>query len=416
MAFWNRKAPAASALDVLEAAEERSLDIFDVWGEAGHHSGLDGTLTGRHISTARALQMVAVWACVSIVADNVSTMPLELFHLGKQSAPLPDQPWMSQPNPEHTAVDFWHRVVSSLLLDGNAFVYYELNASGGFSNLIPIHPEQVQVLKDPNTGKIVFWIFGQPFFADKIIHVKAFTLAGWLRGLSPIEYARMAIGLGLTAEEFGARYYDQGVTMSGVVETTKDLTKEQAQILAKTFSAAHQGVHKSHLPGVLTAGATWKPISITPEAAQFLETRRFQKQEIAALYRVPAYLLDPSVTSSWGTGIQEQNRAFVQFTLMPWLTRIEQAFSAVMQPRALKVKFNVAGLLRGDVKDRYFAYKIGIDSGFLTVNEVRAMENLDPIAEPIVKPPAAVVPPATPTDTDPNSPDVAPTPAKDSVK
>lgn len=403
MAFWNRK-EKASAIDSLEEKESRGLYLSDLWGEQGHAPGVD-TYSGKRLSEQRALQMVAVWACVSIIADNVSTLPLQLFHLGKQSAPLDPQAWMTQPNVEQVSVDFWHRVLTSLLLDGNSFIAYETNTTGGFTSLVPIHPELVQVIRDPATGQLIYWFLGRPYTSAQIIHIKAFTVAGHLRGLAPIEFARMAIGLGLTAEEFGARFFDQGITMPGVIETPKDLTEAQAKILAKTFSASHQGTKKSHLPGVITNGGSWKPLSVTPEQAQFLETRRFQKQEIAALFRVPAYLLDPSVTSSWGTGIQEQNRAFVQYTLLPWLTRIEQAVSAVLQPKALKVKFNVDNLLRADVKDRFASYKIALDCGFMTVNEVREREDLDPITEPIKPPPILAPPPAEPDDTDPDAPD-----------
>ena len=388
MAFWNRGKSKPSALDDLEGAEERALYLNDVWGS---HAPLPDTASGALVSPLRALQMVAVWASISLIADNVSTLPLQLFHPGKSDEPLPDQPWLAQPNYQMTSIDFWHRVMTSLLMDGNAFIAYEMNATRtGFTYLLPIAPSLVQIYQDPESGTLTYWVGGRPFTLENLIHIRAFSLAGVNRGLSPLEYARLAVGLGLTAEEFGARFFDQGITMSGVIEAPKDLTKDQAGILAKTFSAMHSGTKKSHLPGVLTNGAAWKQITITPEQAQFLETRRFQKAEIAALYRVPAYLLDPTVQSSWGTGIQEQNRAFVQYTLRPWLSRIEQAITSVLSPRALKVKFNLDDLLRADIGERYKAYKMGRDAGFLLVSDIRKWENLPPIPEPTtLGPPAA---------------------------
>ncbi len=372
MPFWTRQPPS----------EERALEMPDVYGEA-IPSRLD-TLSAKGLSETRALQMIAVWSCVSIIADNVASLTLEQFNASKSSAPLPSPPWIEKPNDEMTPIDFWHRVLSSLLLNGNAYIFYSMGSTT-LQALYPIHPSLVNVTR--RRGRLVYGIGGKEYDSSSIIHIRAFTVAGSDVGLSPIEYARQAIGLGLTAEEFGARFFDQGITMSGVIETPKDLTEAQARILAKTFGDMHTGTKKAHLPGVITNGGAWKQLSITPEQAQFLETRRFQKQEIAALFRVPAYLLDPSVQSSWGTGIQEQNRAFVQYTLTPWLGRIEQAISAALNPRALKVKFSTKALLRGSTLERYQAYALGLTNKWLTVNEVRAEEGLEPLPEKEAPPP-----------------------------
>lgn len=338
------------------------------------------TYAGTNVSQDSALRMVAVWAAVSIIADNAAGMPLQTFSSSKGNAPTAAPGWLYQPNAEMTPFDFWHRVLVSMLLDGNAYIYIARNAAGTPVDLVPVHPYRVNITRDPITFELLYHVQGEPFTSYELLHIPAFTMAGVLKGLSPIEHARQSIGLGLTAEEFAARFFSQGASMSGVIETPKDLTEAQAKILAKSFQAAHSGTKKAHIPAVISNGGQWKQLSVTPEQAQFLQTRGFQNQQIAALFRVPAYLLDPSVQSSWGKGIEEQNRAFVQFTLAPWLTRIEQAISYFLFPvRSQFVKFNLDSLLRGRTKDRYDAYSMGIAAKFITPNEVRALEGMDPL-------------------------------------
>ncbi|WP_162561510.1 phage portal protein [Salinispora mooreana] len=151
-------------------------------------------------------------------------------------------------------------------------------------------------------------------------------------------------------------------------------------VLARMLKRSHQGVKNSHAIGVLTGGASWKQISVTPEQAQFLETQRFNRLAIAGVFRVPAYMLDPTTASSWGSGVEEQHNWFVTQTLMPWLIRIEQAFSHVL-PAGQSVRFNVNARLRVKTVERYQAYRTGIEAGFLSVDEVRALEDRKPLPD-----------------------------------
>ena len=355
--------------------EERSLSYQDIWGGDLQFGGAS-TYAGATVTQEGSLRMIAVWACVSLIADAISSLPLELYsEWGGVKRELPTPPWINSPNTEMTFADHWHRVMVSLLLDGNGYIYLGRNSSAAISTLTPVHPAQVSVWRDHATQKLVYNVGGERLTSDDILHIPAFTVPGSLTGYSPIEMSRQAVGLGLVSEEYGARFFGQGATMSGVIEVPGDLTQEQAKVMAKTFSDAHSGTRKAHLPGVLTAGSKWQPITVTNEQAQFLETRRFQKQEIANLFRVPPYMLDPTVSSTWGTGISEQNRAFVTHTLMPWLIRVEQAISRLF-PRGQYVKFNLDSLLRGQITERYQAYKVGLEAGFLTIAEVRELEDL----------------------------------------
>jgi HK97 family phage portal protein len=328
--------------------------------------------------------MIAVYACQSLIADGVSSLPVDHFTKinGAQTPmdPLRSPRWVRQPNQDQTAYEFWHRVVVSLLGDGNAFIATLRNDRGEVTDLYCLHPRDVQI-EDGAFGGKMYRVGNEQRLIDRtqILHIPAFTLPGVSRGLSPLDMAREAIGLGLTAEEFGARFFEQGTTMAGVIEHPGTPRPDEAKILREMFRKTHSGVKNSHSIGVLTGGASFKPITLTPEQAQFLETRRFQKTEIALLYRVPAYLVDSAVTSTWGTGIEEQNKFFIDQTLMPWIVRLEQAVSTFLLPGQQYIRFNVDARLRPKTKDRYEAYHIALTDGFMTTDEVRALEDLAPL-------------------------------------
>jgi HK97 family phage portal protein len=360
--------------------ETRNLSYQDIWGADLQGIGA-ATYSGTNVTQISSLRMVAVWACVSLIADAISSLELELYsEWGGIKKELSSPAWLISPNIEMTFADCWHRVMASLLLDGNAYLYVGRNANATISTITPVHPSHVSIYRGPDQ-KLVYMVSGEKLTSDDILHIPAFTVPGSLTGISPIESARQAVGLGLTSEEFGARFFGQGATMSGVIQIPGEMTPEQAQVMAKSFGAAHSGTRKSHLPGVISGGGVWQALSVTPEQSQFLETRRFQKQEIANLYRVPPYMLDPTVSSTWGTGITEQNRAFVTHTLQPWLVRVEQAISRLF-PKGQYVKFNLDGLLRGQITERYQAYQIGLAAGFLTIAEVRELEDLSELDSP----------------------------------
>ncbi|WP_267594443.1 phage portal protein [Carbonactinospora thermoautotrophica] len=342
------------------------------------------THAGIPVSQGNALRMMAVWSCVSLIADGVASLPVDTYReVKRKRVPVDTPAWLTSPNPYMTSFDFWHRVMVSLLLDGNAFIAVYRNGGGEVSALMPIDPGRVSIHAEEETGEVYYRLDGERYTRSQILHVPAFTRPGELRGLSPIEYARQVIGLGLAAEEYGARFFSQGTTMSGVIQHPGNPSREQVVMIRDMFKKAHSGIKNSHAVGILTGGATWQSITITPEQAQFLETRKFQKVEIANLYRVPAYMIDPTVTSTWGTGIEEQNKWFVDQTLMPWIVRLEEAFSTHLLPGNVRMRFNVNARLRAKTKERYESYAIALEKGFMTVDEVRALEDMEPMSAPV---------------------------------
>ncbi len=346
------------------------------------------TSSGRKVTRRNSLQMIAVYACQSLIGDAVASLPVDHYTLkdGRREGfdPLRSPRWVKQPNPFQTSYEFWFRVVISLLSDGNAFLYTLRNERGEVSALYCLHPQAVSIIDGP-LGDNKFQVSDDngniqgTFDRSQVLHIPAFVVPGFSRGLSPLDMAREAIGLGLTSEEFGARFFEQGTTMAGVIEHPGTPRPDEARLLRDMFRKTHAGVKNSHSVGVLTGGASFKPITLTPEQAQFLETRRFQKAEIALLYRVPAYLVDSSVSSTWGTGIEEQNKFFVDQTLMPWIVRIEQSVSTFLLPGFQYIRFNVDARLRAKTKERYESYQLGLNNGFLSSDEIRAMEDLGPL-------------------------------------
>ncbi|MFD1083880.1 phage portal protein [Micromonospora andamanensis] len=336
--------------------------------------------SGVEVNPERARTLVAVWSCQSLIADGVASLPLDVFRKVKSRGKREevDTPgWLSTPNPFETPYTFWHKVMVSLLgEDGNAFLRTVRDSSGQIISVYAVDPLMVEV--DEDSPVPLYRVGDEEFDRREMLHIPAFTVPGQRRGLSVIDHAREAIGLGLAAEEYGARFFSQGTTMSGVVEHPGNPKPGEVAVLARMLKKSHAGIKNSHAVGILTGGATWKSISITPEQAQFLETRRFQKLEIASLYRVPPHLLDPTVQSSWGSGVEEQNKFFVDYTLVPWLTRLEQAISMLL-PNGQYVKFNVDARLRAKTAERFQAYVQAVNNGIMSLDEVRALEDMEAI-------------------------------------
>lgn len=363
---------------------------------------------GAEVTPRKALQLTAVYACINLLADLIASFDLELVReVNGVCEPIKVPSWAVQPNIDTSYFNFMHMAMVSVLVHGNTFIYVEREL-GVITGLYILHPEFVQT--EWLDGQKVFRVAGQLLINNwDIIHVPGFVMPGDLLGLSPIGLAKESIGLGLTAEEFGSTFFANGAHMSGIVEVPGEFDETSAKKMAKSLNRNHSG-DNAHLPGVLTNGAQWKPISVPPEQAQFLETRKFQKADIALLYRVPAYMVDPSVTSSWGTGITEQNRGLAQYTASPWVMRFEQALS-VLVPRGQSFRFNMDTLLRGTMTERYTAYAIGTSNGFVNADEVRAQEGDAPLPKGLGKkfyhpanlvevgaPPPPVVAPGGPPD------------------
>jgi len=392
------------ALGQTSGLEQRAMQVLP-WGDWGT-SGTT-TASGVSVSQDNALQLLTVYGCVSLISDTIATLPRDVYRtVGKENQEVPVRPrWLEQPNARTDIIEFLTQSLSSLLLDGNAYWVYRVDLNFQPTELTVLDPTKVQI--KANGDILEYWVDGQRF-TGRLLHIKGLTRPGCIKGLSPIESARQSIGLGLGAQEFAGSFYRNGTTLSGVITVPGDLTQDQAKQLKEGWARDNGGLSKAHMPGVITNGATWTQIAVTPEQAQFLETREYQAAEIAA----QLFLLDPSmlgIAINRGqnltyANLEQRGIHLVQFTLMRWIIRLERAFSFLL-PKPQFFKFNVDALQRADMKTRYESYRIGLGptQPFLVVNEPRSLEDLPPMSG-FDKFPEPVAPPVPPADQPPGVP------------
>ena len=358
--------------------------------------GLDDrtkTNSGQAVDPQTAIQSATVYACISLIADAIATMPVKTFrktaeHREPTTAPLYLDGINGMPNPETDIFTWMHRTINSLCLYGNSFWLITARDRNGFpSEVYNLHPDDVEVTR--KNGKSVYTFNDKAYQrytvfnpAGEIVHIKHFEQGSEL-GLSPIDAGREAIGSALAQEEFAGKFFNNGAVLSGVIEMNSSPTEEQLRVFKQSFNRKHQGSKNAHNIGILTEGASWKPLALNHEQMQFLQSRKYTKTEICGLFRVPAYLIgDLSETTKLGSSIEEQNRVFYEMTLLPYINRVETALT-MMLPRNQFARIDVSGLLRANIKARYEAYNLGRNAGFLSVNEIRAKEDLHPVDDEI---------------------------------
>lgn len=364
--------------------EKRSVSFQDVFG-----AGLEGfghrTSSGQSITADSALQVSAVWGCHRILSDNIATLPLEGFiKADGLTLKLNPQPvWTYFETGPLNKIDVLTQIMMSLLGDGNAYVATYRDPQGNIIYLEVLDPSQVTpVLKGSSK---VFRVNGtDELTSNEVLHIPGLMLPGTVKGLSPITYARETIGVSMAATKYGAAFFGNGAVPGMAVEIPGKISDIGVAQLKNAWNDAHQGVGNSHKLAALTEGAKFSKVSINPDEAQFLQTRQFQVPDIARIYGVPPHLLaDASGSTSWGSGLAEQNSAFVQHSLRPWVERIELAFSSLLRsegrPREAYVKLDVNGLMRGAYKDRIASYAVGLAAGIYTADEVRSWEDLSPL-------------------------------------
>jgi HK97 family phage portal protein len=376
--------------------EERAIQATP-WGNWAGEGG--GTFAGPRVDTTSALQLLTVYGCNRFIAEGISTLPVDVFRKtteGREPAPAP--PWLEQPTADLDRVSWLTQILTSLLLDGDAFLRLVYDSNFNLSELVPLDPGAVEVRRNERTKRKEYLIGGRPVDGFEVLHIPGLMRPGTDRGMSPVEAARQTIGSGLSIKEFAGRFFSQGMSLSGVIESPAALTPDQAKQMAASWARAHSGKNKSHLPGVLEGGATWKATGVTNEQAQFLQTQQFTAAEIASFM----FLIDPTefgVSIDKGSSItyanlEQRNVRKVSVTFLPWMVRLEHALSSLMGPSQKYMKFNVNALLRGDLKTRYDSYAVGITSGFLGADEAREFEDLPPRDD---LQPAAPVPQGEPT-------------------
>lgn len=364
----------------------------DVTGTVAWQAGMvwNGRPPGAYNVDA-AMRLSAVFACLRLISEAIATLPLDTFRRGggTRRPHRPRPTYLTFDPPQESRVDYLSQLVLSLLTDGNAYVLTPRDRFGEPVDLIVLDPAAITVQR--KRGRVLYRALEVDLGPGDLLHIKGMTLPGHLTGVSPIAYARETIGIGLAAQTYGKALLDNGavpsaaieIPASGSAQDTGEAARDKAQRIAATWNSTHQGAANAGRIGVLLGGATLNTYSINPDDAQYLETRQFQVPDIARIFGVPPHLIaDASNSTSWGSGLAEQNLAFGQFSLRPWLERIETAHSRLLTTHGLPdvfVRLNLDALLRASLSDRYASYAIGIESRFLRRNEARALEDLPPI-------------------------------------
>lgn len=354
----------------------------------------DGSQTnsGVSVNEDNAMSSSAVYAAQKVIFETVASLPLSMYkrlEVGKERdtdhhlhSLLHDQP-----NEEMTAFTFRELMQHHLLTWGNAFAEKEIDGAGRTIALWPLNPAKTIVERNTRTKQLEYTTItpdGQSFKLprERVFHIPG--LGDGLVGKSPIRLHREAIGLAKATEEFGARFFGSGATPGGIIEYPAALDDEAYERFKKDTRDAHSGLSKSHKLMILEQGLTYKQVGIPPEDAQFLETRKFQLNEIARIYRVPPHLIGDLEKATF-SNIEHQGIEFVVHTIRPWLVRWEQAIKMQLIPSSEKKKyfaeFLIDGLLRGDIKSRYEAYAIARQNGWLNADDIRDLENQNPLPE-----------------------------------
>ena len=357
------------------------------------------TVAGKAVNERSAMQMSAVYACVRILSEAIASLPLHFYQYngagGKEKAlkhPLYSL-LHDEPNPEMSAYSFRETLMTHLLLWGNAYAQIIRNGRGEVTALYPLMPDRMQVDRDAR-GHIFYEYSRQDSDAntlgkkqsvillpEDVFHIPGLGFDG-LVGYSPIAMAKQAIGMGLACDEYGAAFYQNGAQPGGVLEHPGVVKNPQR--VRDSWNAIYQGARNAHKIAILEEGMSYKPITISPEQAQFLETRKFQIDEIARIFRVPPHMVGDLDKSSF-SNIEQQSLEFVKYTLSPWISRWEHAIHRSLLLPSEKpqyfARFNVEGLLRGDYQSRMQGYAVARQNGWMSANDIRELENLDLIPD-----------------------------------
>ena len=355
------------------------------------------TAAGKVVNERTAMQTTAVYACVRILAESIAGLPLHVYaYKGQGKERMPAHPLYfllhDAPNPEMTSFVFRETLMTHLLLWGNAYAQILRDGMGRVVGLYPLLPDRMDVGRDSKTGEL-YYLYTRsteesPNFKEAgqirlrrtdVLHIPGLGFDG-LVGYSPIAMAKTAIGIAIATEEYGATFFQNGARPAGVLEhpgVVKDPEK-----LRESWHSVYGGTKNVGKIALLEEGVKYQQIAIPPEEAQFLQTRKFQIDEIARLYRVPPHMVGDLEKSSF-SNIEQQSLEFVKYTLNPWVVRWEQALQkALLSNRERKdyfIRFNVDGLLRGDYKSRMEGYAIGRQNGWLSANDIRSIEDMNPI-------------------------------------
>lgn len=352
---------------------------------SGYSFFFGSTSSGKVVNERTAIQTTAVYACVRVLSEAIAALPLQTYRYtsnGKEKAVDHNLYHLlhNEPNPEMTSFVFRETLMGHLLLWGNAYAQIIRDGRGKVIALYPLMPDKMTVDRNEKGDLIYIYLkdgMSYVLKSEEVLHIPGLGFDG-LVGYSPIAMAKNAIGMAIATEEYGAKFFSNGANPGGVLEHP-GVVKDPARI-RESWNSVYQGTGNAHKVAVLEEGMKFQSIGIPPEQAQFLETRKFQINEIARIYRVPPHMIGDLEKSSF-SNIEQQSLEFVMYTLDPWVVRWEQAIvRSLISPTEKKeyfVKFNVNGLLRGDYQSRMSGYAVGRQNGWLSADDIRELEDMN---------------------------------------
>lgn len=368
--------------------ERRAISFQTLWG-AGSDFEL-GTRSATLINETTALQINAVFSAISLISNTVSTLPVDAYirRDGDQRAFRPVPSWVQRPDVDFSEKSgFYSALVTSLLLDGNAFIRVFNNPRGEIVNLTILNPQSVEVKRN-SFGNVTYLVNGssKPLTQDECLQITDLVQPGEVRGISRVEALKENFGLAMALEEYAARFFGQGANPTGVIEFEGNLSAEQAKNLADGFDARHRNAgRRAHKTGVLSGGAKYKQTSVDPEKSQALEARRMAVEDVARAFSIPSNFLNLPGTNTYSS-VEQNSLMFVKYCIRPIVEKIEGTMSRLMSRypggETAYIKFSLDGLLRADYATRNQSYSVGLQAGFYTVNDIRRFENLGRIDDP----------------------------------
>jgi HK97 family phage portal protein len=363
--------------------EERNLSYQQVWGSGIDVSGF-ATWAGTVVNQKNALEIGAAYACVRLLSDTISTLPVDTF-IRRDGNRLPYRPrpaWVYEPEgPGSSRIEYYKQIVVSMLLSHGAVVQILRNGAGDVVALQPLDPTRVEIRRNKQTRGREFVIDGGQAVlpGEDVLYITEMRRPGSLKGVSRVDELKQTLGLAKALDEFASRYFSNGANTSGMIEFPGNLTQEQAKDLVDAFEAGHKGLKKAHRPGVLSGGAKFVKTGSDGEQAQMLQSRQFAVEEVARVFRVPPSMIGLNTPGAMSYASVESNIiSYARFSLAPLVACIEEAHNRLLPGDAF-LRVNMDGLLRGDSATQAQVFSTALQAGYMSVNDVRGLMDLRPV-------------------------------------
>jgi len=365
---------------LLRSNEERAISYQSLFLTDQMFTG--ATRSGVPMNSHEATKIGVVYAALRLITDSISTLPVDSYiRRGEQRFSHPRPDWLDYPEPDRGIgrIDHFQMVLMSLLIDGNAYVRKLYNDRGVLVALKVLDPLRIEPRMGADGMIAYVWDSSRVLTHEEVLWIPDLLRPGSIKGISRVNELKEVLGISRALDDFSARYFGSGTLSSGIIEVPGDMTDEQAVRLKDQFEKNSKGLKNAHRPNILSGGAKFQRTTSDPQQSQLVESREFAVIEVARIFKIQPALLGVMQAGSMSyASVEQQHIQFVTLTLRPYISKIEEQYSRLLPGDAF-LKFNMEGLLRGDLASRYTAYSQGIQAGFLSINDIRALEDLPPI-------------------------------------